>query len=367
MKLTKLDIINFRNYEKLSLEFEDVNILIGRNGVGKTNILESIYVLAITKSHRSYLDKNLIKEDKDFAKITGSVNKKCEKNTYELIISAKGKKVSINKNILRRISDYLSNFTAILFCPDDLDLIKGSPSERRKFLNIEIGQLDNKYIATLNDYNQLIKNRNEYLKNITFNNYNARYLSVINNQIATKASIIYDYRYKYLKKVEENLIKMYDEQFKLPIKIKFNNNCEIIDETDNIKEKILNKLNKNLKKEIILGSTQYGPHKDDFDIILDGKNIRDYGSQGQQRLAIISLKLGEIDIFKKYVGTNPILLLDDVFSELDENKKNNLLKYINKDNQVIITTTDLNNIDKKILNNAKIIKIKNGKILKKEM
>ncbi len=362
MKLTKLDITNFRNYDKLSLEFEDVNILVGKNGVGKTNILESIYVLAITKSHRSYLDKNLIKEDKDFAKITGSVNKKGKKNTYELVISAKGKKVSINKNILRRISDYLSNFTAILFCPDDLDLIKGSPSERRKFLNIEIGQLNNKYIATLNDYNQLIKNRNEYLKNITFNNYNAEYLSIINNQIATKASIIYDYRYKFLRKVEENLIKMYDEQFKLPIKIEFSNNCEIIDETDNIKEKILNKLNKNLKKEIILGSTQYGPHKDDFDIILDGKNIRDYGSQGQQRLVVLGLKISELSIFKETTGEYPVLLLDDVFSELDIEKRNKIIALVEDDVQVFITSTDVKNINKKIRDNAKIFKIKNCKV-----
>ena len=362
MKLTKLDITNFRNYDKLSLEFEDVNILVGKNGVGKTNILESIYVLAITKSHRSYLDKNLIKEDKDFAKITGSVNKNGKKNTYELVISAKGKKVSINKNILRRISDYLSNFTAILFCPDDLDLIKGSPSERRKFLNIEIGQLNNKYIATLNDYNQLIKNRNEYLKNITFNNYNAEYLSIINNQIATKASIIYDYRYKFLRKVEENLIKMYDEQFKLPIKIEFSNNCEIIDETDNIKEKILNKLNKNLKKEIILGSTQYGPHKDDFDIILDGKNIRDYGSQGQQRLVVLGLKISELSIFKETTGEYPVLLLDDVFSELDIEKRNKIIALVDDDVQVFITSTDVKNISKKIRDNAKIFKIKNCKV-----
>ena len=362
MKLTKLDITNFRNYDKLSLEFEDVNILVGKNGVGKTNILESIYVLAITKSHRSYLDKNLIKEDKDFAKITGSVNKNGKKNTYELVISAKGKKVSINKNILRRISDYLSNFTAILFCPDDLDLIKGSPSERRKFLNIEIGQLNNKYIATLNDYNQLIKNRNEYLKNITFNNYNAEYLSVINNQIATKASIIYDYRYKFLRKVEENLIKMYDEQFKIPIKIEFSNNCEIIDETDNIKEKILNKLNKNLKKEIILGSTQYGPHKDDFDIILDGKNIRDYGSQGQQRLVVLGLKISELSIFKETTGEYPVLLLDDVFSELDIEKRNKIIALVDDDVQVFITSTDVKNINKKIRDNAKIFKIKNCKV-----
>lgn len=362
MKLTKLDITNFRNYDKLSLEFEDVNILVGKNGVGKTNILESIYVLAITKSHRSYLDKNLIKEDKDFAKITGSVNKKGKNNTYELVISAKGKKVSINKNILRRISDYLSNFTAILFCPDDLDLIKGSPSERRKFLNIEIGQLNNKYIATLNDYNQLIKNRNEYLKNITFNNYNAEYLSIINNQIATKASIIYDYRYKFLRKVEENLIKMYDEQFKLPIKIEFSNNCEIIDETDNIKEKILNKLNKNLKKEIILGSTQYGPHKDDFDIILDGKNIRDYGSQGQQRLVVLGLKISELSIFKETTGEYPVLLLDDVFSELDIEKRNKIIALVDDDVQVFITSTDVKNINKKIRDNAKIFKIKNCKV-----
>ena len=363
MKLIKLDITNFRNYDKLSLEFENINILIGKNGVGKTNILESIYALAITKSHRSYLDKNLIKDDYDFAKIAGLVSKNNKKNNYELIISSKGKKVSVNKNILRKISDYLSNFNAILFCPDDLELIKGSPSERRKFLNIEIGQLDNKYISVLNDYNQLIKNRNEYLKNITINNYNKEYLNILNNQIATKASIIYNYRFNFLKKVNLNLIKLYEEQFRVPIKINFINNCEIVDEKDNIKEKIIDKLTKNLKKEIILGSTQYGPHKDDFDIILDGKNIRDYGSQGQQRLVVLSLKISELSIFKEITGEYPVLLLDDVFSELDIEKRNKIISLINEEVQVFITATDVKNINKKIRTNAKIFKIKDCKVI----
>lgn len=362
MKLTKIDITNFRNYDKISLEFDNINVLIGKNGVGKTNILESIYVLAITKSHRSYLDKNLIKENETFAKIMGSVNKNNKKNTYELIISPKGKKVSINKNTFKRISDYLSNFTAILFCPDDLELIKGSPSERRKFLNIEIGQLDNKYISNLNDYNLLIKNRNEYLKNITINNYNIDYLNVINSQIAAKASVIYDYRYRFLKKLEAILVKMYEEQFNLTIKIKFNNNCDIIDENDDIKNKILNKLSNNLKKDIIFGSTQYGPHKDDFDIILDGKNVRDYGSQGQQRLVVLGLKISELSIFKEITGEYPVLLLDDVFSELDIEKRNKIIKLVNDDVQVFITSTDVKNINKNFREKAKIFKIKNCKI-----
>ena len=155
---------------------------------------------------------------------------------------------------------------------------------------------------------------------------------------------------------------MYDEQFKLPIKINFNNNCEIIDETDNIKEKILNKLNKNLKKEIILGSTQYGPHKDDFDIILDGKNIRDYGSQGQQRLVVLGLKISELSIFKETTGEYPVLLLDDVFSELDIEKRNKIIALVEDDVQVFITSTDVKNINKKIRDNAKIFKIKNCKV-----
>ncbi len=364
MKIRKLSIINFRNYEKLLLEFNDnINIFIGDNGEGKTNILESIYVLAITKSHRSNIDKNLIKNGMEYLKITGEISSENKINTHEILINNKGKRVSINRNAFKKISDYISSFTVILFSPDDLELIKGSPSERRKFLNIEIGELDNKYVYYQNEYNNLVKNRNEYLKHIDIDKYNKEYLDIINNQIVEKSLKIYKYRFSFIKEMTKNLKRIYLDIFNLNINIKYINTCDL-DEYDETKISniLLNKLTNNLKKEIILGSTQYGPHKDDFEIYLEDKNIKEYGSQGEQRLAILCIKLSELNIFKDIKNEYPVLLLDDVFSELDIEKRNKLIEIIDPNIQVFITSTDIKNISKKLLINATIYKIKNNKV-----
>ena len=368
MKIKELTLNNFRNYENINLKFNDnINIFIGNNGEGKTNILESIYVLALTKSHRAYSDKNLILEGKIYTKIKAKVNKNNKDNDFELLLNQKGKKVLINNMAYKRISDYLSSLPVIMFSPDDLELIKGSPSERRKFLNTEISQIDNKYMYYLNDYNNLVKNRNEYLKIISFNNYNSDYLSILNNQIVEKAINIYKYRFEFIKKLEEKLLKLYSKEFKSNINIKYITNFDInvFDELK-IKRELLNKLEKNLKREIILGSTQYGPHKDDFEIYLNEYNIKEFGSQGQQRLSILCIKICEIEIFKEKTGYYPILLLDDVFSELDIKSRNKILNFVNKDVQIFISSTDIKNISLKYLKNCKIFKIKNGYIFEKE-
>ena len=364
MKLTKLDIVNFRNYSKLSLDFSDnINIFIGNNGEGKTNILESIYVLAITKSHRAYLDKSLIKAGCDFSKITGIVEKNSKIHKYDLIISQKGKRVSIDDINEKKISNYISKFKAILFCPDDLELIKGSPAERRKFLNIEIGQLDNNYIKILNEYNLLLKNRNEYLKKINIDSYNKEYLDILNAQIVDKALIIYKYRFEFLRNIERNLKEIYDNMFKKNMEIKYINSVDLTYfDVENIRKLLLNKLSNNLKKEIFLGSTQYGPHKDDFEVYFDSKNLKEYGSQGQQRLSILCIKISELDIFMKKTSEYPVLLLDDVFSELDIASRNRVLSIINKDVQVFITSTDIKYISSNIIKNSKIFKIENCKV-----
>ena len=368
MKITELNLSNFRNYENINLKFSDnINIFIGNNGEGKTNILESIYVLALTKSHRAYLDKNLILDGQVYTKIKANINKNNKNYKFELLLNQKGKKVLINNMAYKRISDYLSNLTVIMFSPDDLDLIKGSPSERRKFLNIEIAQLDNKYMYYLNDYNNLIKNRNEYLKNISLEKYNKEYLNILNNQIIEKAIHIYRYRFNFINNLENKLEALYQKEFKSNIKIKYITNLNINNfDEEKIKKELLNKLEKNLKKEIILGSTQYGPHKDDFDIYLNDYNIKEYGSQGQQRLSILCIKICELEIFKERTGYYPILLLDDVFSELDIKSRNKILNFINKDVQIFISSTDIKNISTKYLKKCKIFKIKNGYIFEKE-
>lgn len=362
MKIKSIHISNFRNYEKLSLDFnEKINIFIGNNGEGKTNLLESIYVLAVTKSHRSYIDKTLIKSGELYSKIEGTVVKNDKDNNFEVFFNSKGKRVSINKVPLKKISDYLSNFTAILFCPDDLELIKGSPSERRKFLNIEIGQLDNKYLICLNEYNNLIKNRNEYLKTMNIDNPNKDYIEVLNNQIIDKAINIYKHRFNFLNEIEEKMKAIYQKVTNGVLSIKYINTCEIYKfDEDTIRKVLSDKLSNNLRKEIFQGSTQYGPHKDDFEIYIDDKNVRDYGSQGQQRLSVLCIKISELEVFKNITGTYPVLLLDDVFSELDIEKRNKMITLVNGNVQVFITSTDVKNINRSVLKDATVFKIENS-------
>ncbi len=363
MKINNISICNFRNYENLCIDFnEGINIFIGNNGVGKTNILESIYVLAITKSHRSYIDKNLINSSKNIMKLSGKVeSNKCVK-FLELFMNNKGKRVSIDKIVYKKISDYISNLLVILFSPDDLELIKGSPSVRRKYMNIEIGQLDNKYLNYLNEYNNLLKNRNEYLKSISIDNIDMNYIGVLNFQICEKASMIYKYRYEYIANLNRIIDIIFNELSEGKLSIKYLNNIDCNSYVD-YKEKLLEKLDSNLKREIIMGTTLYGPHRDDIEFYLNDNNVREYGSQGQQRLCILAMKFAECEYFKEKIGEYPVLLLDDIFSELDILKRNSIIKYLNKGIQVFITTTDINDIDECILSNSKIYSIIDNNIV----
>ena len=365
MILNQITLINFRNYSKISVDLcKKINILIGDNAQGKTNILESIYVLGITKSHRAVIDNNLIKENESFCKIKGNIETKNLSRKLEFFLSGKEKKVFINKNQIKKLTDYISKFNIIIFTPDDLELVKGSPNVRRKFLNIEIGQIDNKYLNILNDYNKLLKTRNEYLKQLSPKNINNKLVEVLNERIIDKAIYIYEKRFEFIDLINSKITDIYrDITTDDNLKIKYVNNLGIEKfDKDYIKKVLIDKLNINLEREIILGQTLFGPHKDDFSFILNDNDVKSFGSQGQQRTCILSLKLSEIDIFIEKTKENPILLLDDIFSELDDTKKNNIIKYINNDIQTIITTTDLNQIDKELLKDSFIYRIKNGNI-----
>ena len=357
MRIFNLSLINFRNYEKLSIKFNDnINIFIGNNGEGKTNILESIYVLAITKSHRSYIDKNLITNNKNILKINGRVSSNNEIKDMELVMNSKGKRVSINRIVSKRISDYISNLIVILFCPDDLDIIKGSPNIRRKYLNIEIGQIDNKYLYYLNEYNQLLKTRNEYLKTCSIDKINENYINVITSQLCEKASIIYEYRFEYVNNLNNYIKDIYSSISQDEVRIRYVNSLGVINFDDSMKNMLNDKLKDCFKRDVFSGSTSYGPHKDDFEILFNDVNVRDYGSQGQQRLSVLYMKFAELELIKNKKGEYPLLLLDDIFSELDINNRNKII-------QVFITSTDINDIEEKIIKNAQVFKIKDKSIV----
>ena len=325
--------------------------------MGKTNLVEAIYVLALTKSFRGTLDKVLIKNGKESKKIEASIKNNII-NNYQLMISNDGKKVKINNNNISKLSDYISKISVILFNPDDLRFIKDTPSIRRKNLNVDISQLNNIYLKLLNNYNKLLKQRNLYLKSMNINsNTDSDYLDVITDKLIEIGIKIYQYRKEF---IDELNMKIRDIYKKITgedgLIIKYISNF------DSEKEKIISNYKKSLQRDIILGKTQIGVHHDDIIFIKNDNSLKDYGSEGQQKNAIISYKLAEIELFKAKNGEYPILILDDLFSELDNEKINNILNLLGEDIQTFITTTDISKVDKRILEMSKKICIQDGKL-----
>ena len=367
MYIQSLKLKNFRNYESLELEFnKGINIIYGKNAQGKTNLLESIYVLGITKSHRASIDNYLIKDGQINLNIKGVIRKNRFPINMEFSLS-NSKELKIDKEKIGKVSDYISKMNIIIFYPEDLEIIKGSPSIRRKFLNLELSQLYSGYYTLLNDYNRLLKMRNDYLKKISLSdNYDKNYLSILNSYFIDKGIMICKMRNKFIKLLNEKSGEIFKTITGLDgFHIVYNSNIDInLENKELIKKEYESKLDKMFKSELKFKASLVGPHRDDFEFYLNDNNLKQYGSQGQQRIAVLSIKLAEISIFKEYTGTTPILLLDDIFSELDTKKKNNLLKYIKNSIQTIITTTDLATINKRVIEKAKLIEIEDGKIKK---
>ena len=361
MILRKIELKNFRNYDNLELNFDKkINIFIGNNAQGKTNILESIYVLAVTKSHRTSKDLFLLKQDSLFTKVIGLIEDNDKETEYEVLINKEGKRVSINKNPLKKVSEYLSNINAIMFSPDDLEIIKGSPQLRRSFFNVEISGFNNDYVRYLSEYNKVLKSRNEYLK--TNETLNKEYFDILTDKLIDLNIKIYLERRKFVDKLNKYIKDIYKNiSDKDNIKVYYDSFIDDCEE-ENLKYQLQEKYDRLLNNEIFNQVTLLGVHKDDFSIYIDNVKINNYGSQGQHRVAILCLKLAEIEIYREEYKKEPILLLDDIFSELDKIKKGNIIKYVENDLQVFITSTDLDNIDKKIVKNADIFEVENGKI-----
>ena len=370
MKITKINLVGFRNYLNTTVEFgNNMNIFVGDNAQGKTNILEGITILALTKSHRIGVSPNIIMFDKDKCKLSGVVKNDRVVSKLEIEITDDIKKLKVNKTPIKKVADYISYLNVIIFTPDDLEIIKGSPNVRRNLLNIQLSQLSKEYINKYNEYNKLLKTRNEYLK-ILFNNNIAdkNYLDIITDKLIEKATFIYQKRKEYIDLINIYINKYYGEIANddgLVVKYVPNINFDEYD-SESIRKKLKHTYKKNYMKELNYGMTVYGPHRDDFYFEYKGYDLKFYGSQGQQKLAILSFKLSEIPIFKDVCDTNPVLLLDDIFSELDIKKRNKLLKMINNDDiQSIITTTDLKNINKKYVENAFVFNVINGNVERK--
>ena len=345
-----------------------MNIFVGDNAQGKTNILEAITFLALTKSHRLGVHPNVIMFNKKKAKIKGVIQKEKIISKLEVEIVDNEKKLFVNQTEIRKVADYISNLNIIVFSPDDLEIIKGSPNVRRNLLNIQLSQISKIYLNIYNEYNKLLRTRNEYLKVLFQNSIaDSSYLDIITDKLIEKATFIYQKRKEYLDLINESINTYYkDINGEVGLLVRYEPNIEFSDyDGETIRKTLKHYYKKNYKKELNYGMTLVGPHRDDFFFFLSDKNLKFFGSQGQQKTAVLAYKLSEIPIFESMLSTKPVLLLDDIFSELDLKKRNRLLKLIHTGIQSVITTTDLKNINKKYLTDAYIYNVKNGKVERK--
>lgn len=364
---------NYRNLQQFDIEFDpNVNIFIGQNAQGKTNLLEAIYFLALTRSHRTSNDKELIAFSKDYANITGHVYKSQVDLSLRILLTKKGKKVWINRIEQPKLSKYVGQLNAILFSPEDLELIKGAPSLRRRFMDQEFGQISTEYLYFASKYKQVLQQKNNYLKQLANGAaHDMMFLDVLSDQLAGVAAEVIVRRFKFLTYLNQYAQDAYayisagNEKLQLV----YQPSVREVNENDSVEEvyqKLLNSFQKNQSGEIVKKTTLSGPHRDDIKFELNGKDAHLYGSQGQQRTIALSIKLAEIQLVHHLTTEYPLLLLDDVMSELDHKRQSALLNYIHGKTQTFITTTDLNGISWEIIKKPKIYRIESGQIYLEE-
>lgn len=367
LHLSESELISFRNYEKLNLSWsKHANILLGMNAQGKTNLLESIYFLTLAKSHRTSSDKEMIRFGDSFAIVRGKSVSRLGNTLLEMILYEKGKKGKINGIEQTRLSDYIGTINVVMFSPDDLELIKGGPQVRRKFLDMEIGQVSPAYLYYLNRYNKILMQRNQGLKEISAKRFDPSLLAALNEQLAQYAPKVWHKRLTYLQKLSEwaREIHLRITGGKENLSLEYQGSIPVDPEMDEERLAVdfLSLLEKKADKDLERGYTIYGPHRDDLLILIDGKEVQKFGSQGQQRTAALSLKLAEIELIHEEIGDYPILLLDDVFSELDADRQTHLLSGFWDQCQTFITTTSVELIPESLLNKASLYQIQEGTV-----
>lgn len=358
MKINNISLKDYRNYDELNLSFnEQLNIFIGENAQGKTNLLESIYFLALTRSPRTSAEKELIRWHCDKALVGGTILKDTGKIQLEILLSNKGRKTKVNHLEQKKLSEYVGKMNVVLFSPEDLELVKGSPAKRRRFIDIELGQINPIYLYDLSQYNRILKQRNSYLKNDKIDDI---FLAVLDEQIAQAGSKVILARNKFIKHLEKNAQKLHQKisHGKEILTLNYQTQFEI---SEKLEQDFIKELKRNRKREIFQKATLIGPHRDELIFNVNNNAVATYGSQGQQRTTALSIKLAEIELMKEEVGEYPILLLDDVMSELDNQRQIDLLQAVLGKTQTFVTTTTLNHL-KELPKDLTIFKVTNGQI-----
>lgn len=329
MKFVDVQLQNVRNIEQASISLGHTNLFVGDNAQGKTTILESLFFLAFTKSHRTNKEKEMVQYAKPLAQVQATVQEKEYKTTYKIELNEQ-KKTIINQSVVSKLSDYVGNVSLIMFSPDDLQIIKGEPGLRRRFFDMDVGQVNKYYLNELMVYRQLLKRRNDVLKKTPKSDDD--YLIVLTERLALYGEQIVEKRNEFIEQINpfiqdvHRVLSKSEEQLTLKYQPKY---------AGQLFRDLMDKVDQDIHQQV----TTIGPHRDDFEILLDGKDISKYGSQGQLRSAILSIKLGVAKYIEHIKQDPPILLLDDVFSELDEHRIQGLFDVISTSTQTIMTST----------------------------
>lgn len=363
MVLKNIKLLNYRSYENLDLNFDKgINVIYGKNAQGKTNIVEAIYYFSALKSHRFVNDKELIKEGCDYSVMKIEPERENGSESDLTIKLYRGSKKELFKNKTKaEKTDFLGNFYSVLFSPEDLNLIKGEKEQRRRFIDTDICQIKPYYYKILHGYNSVLLSRNKLLKQECADE---TLMEVYSKKLIDYGTELIFYRCLYIERLRAAAKKIYgeisDDKRELEVKYRTFFDIENSENKKEIREKFEIEAKKVKNEEKIRKTTLIGPHKDDIEFLLDKKNSKVFASQGQQRTIILSLKLSEVIFIKELTGMSPVLLLDDILSELDKQRQKRLFKYV-KDFQTILTVTDSHIINP---NAVKMIKVENSKIIK---
>ncbi len=363
MKINSLSLKNFRNYESLDLMTNDLKfVFLGENAQGKTNLIEAMYFASTLRSFRTNEDFQLVKFNEDFCKIKMEIQRLNEKNKLEIIISKNGKYILLDGIPIKKYSDIMGKLNAVLFTPNDMKQFYSSPKDRRRFIDIELGKISPKYLNELLVFQKLLKERNAYLKQ---RKIDKNYFDVLTERLVDSEVEIMKARNVFIQLLESHANKLYrnisneDYDFKIAYK-----SCIPISDDETMKRELLSKYSNIYEREIENGITLLGINREDIDLYLDDKSVIDYGSQGQKRSCILAIKIALLEIIKLKINEYPIILLDDVLSELDERHCRNLFSCIPDGVQMFVTTTDIHIND--LLSNTTCYKVSRGFIKKEE-
>ncbi|HAO61208.1 MAG TPA: DNA replication/repair protein RecF [Erysipelotrichaceae bacterium] len=362
MRITSLTLRNFRNYASCSINLnEGVTLFLGSNAQGKTNLLEAVYLLSTTRSHRVYEESQCIKRGESAANLGVQVEEEGGRFMLGAVLHPEGKSLLYQNQPLKRTSEFIGKLNAVMFSPSDMDLFEASPRERRKLMDVEMGKISLPYLSHLNRYQKVLKERNAYLKEKSID---PSYLEVLTKQCIDTQIEMIELRYRFIDDLNEHLQDYFTKISASDVKVEAEYKAPV-ESRENLEQQLTEKFAKSLERDLTFRQTHLGVHRDDIAFTMEGVAVENIASQGQKRVLILAIKCSLIAMIEKRTGRKPVVLLDDVLSELDAVRRKALFMALDPTLQTLITTTDLEDVREWVRSKATVYVVDNGKIFER--